>query len=68
MRYVLLLGELGIGKEGVVVLLFEWRGVDVFWYMDKFRGIREDYGEREELENFEEDLKGWLMSKMEEIR
>lgn len=67
-RYVSPLGELGIGKEGVVVLPFEWRGVDAFWYMDKFRGIREDHGEREELENPEEDMKGWLTSKMEEIR
>ncbi|KAK0701340.1 hypothetical protein B0T21DRAFT_300591 [Apiosordaria backusii] len=66
--YVSPLGELGVGKEGVVVLPFEWRGVDAFWYMDKFRGIRKDHGEREEIENPEKELKGWLLGKIREIK
>jgi peptidoglycan/xylan/chitin deacetylase (PgdA/CDA1 family) len=48
-RYVSPLGEFGMGLEGVVVLPFEWRAVDAFWYMEKFSGIRKQHGEREEV-------------------
>ncbi|KAK4177380.1 hypothetical protein QBC36DRAFT_211777 [Triangularia setosa] len=68
MRYVSTLGGLGIGKEGVVVLPFEWRGVDAFWYMDKFKGIRKRHGEGEDLDSPEADLKRWLLGKVEEIK
>ncbi len=43
-RYVSPLGELGV-CQGVVVLPFEWRGVDALYYMDKFAGIRSAHGE-----------------------
>ncbi|KAK4203450.1 family 4 putative carbohydrate esterase [Triangularia verruculosa] len=67
-KYVSPLGELGAGKKGVVTLPFEWRGVDAFWYMDKFSGIRKDHGEKEKLETPEEDFKRWLLGKIEEIK
>lgn len=47
-RYASPLGKLGI-DDGVVVLPFEWRGVDAFYYMEKFAGIREAHGERKEV-------------------
>ena len=45
--YISPLGELGI-KRGVVVLPFEWKGVDAFYYMEKFAPIREAHGEQSE--------------------
>ncbi|KAK0712694.1 hypothetical protein B0T26DRAFT_873044 [Lasiosphaeria miniovina] len=39
-------GRFGVleGLDGVVVLPFEWRAVDAFYYMDKFAGIRRAHG------------------------
>jgi len=42
-KYVSPLGELRVEK-GIAVLPFEWKGVDAFYYMDKFSGIRESHG------------------------
>ncbi|KAK3292992.1 uncharacterized protein B0H64DRAFT_403264 [Chaetomium fimeti] len=64
-EYVSPLGEFGMGREGVVVLPFEWRAVDAFWYMEKFGGIRKEYGEREILLSPGE-FKGWLMREIDE--
>ncbi|KAL2266697.1 hypothetical protein VTJ83DRAFT_6049 [Remersonia thermophila] len=64
--YVSPLGEFGMGKGGVVVLPFEWRSVDAFWYMEKFAGIRREHGEREEAHSPEE-FRGWLMRKIDEV-
>ncbi|KAL2020327.1 hypothetical protein VTK56DRAFT_8555 [Thermocarpiscus australiensis] len=65
-RYVSPLGEFGIGKEGVVVLPFEWRGVDAFWYMEKFAGIRKEHGEPEEVLSLGQ-FRDWLMRKIDEV-
>ncbi|KAL2118913.1 hypothetical protein VTJ04DRAFT_5872 [Mycothermus thermophilus] len=65
-EYVSPLGEVGIGNEGVVVLPFEWRAVDAFWYMEKFAGIRKDHGEREEVHSPKE-FRDWLMRKIDEV-
>ncbi|KAK4155683.1 hypothetical protein C8A00DRAFT_13321 [Chaetomidium leptoderma] len=64
--YVSPLGEFGIGRGGVVVLPFEWRAVDAFWYMEKFAGIRKQHGEREEVLDPGE-FKEWLMEKIDEV-
>ncbi|KAG7294109.1 hypothetical protein NEMBOFW57_004173 [Staphylotrichum longicolle] len=64
--YVSPLGEFGVGEEGVVVLPFEWRAVDAFWYMEKFAGIRKGHGERDEVLSPGE-FKTWLMGKIEEV-
>ncbi|GAB1317879.1 Glycoside hydrolase/deacetylase [Madurella fahalii] len=66
-KYVSPLGEFGIGREGVVVLPFEWRGVDAFWYMEKFSGIRKEYGEVEEVLSPGE-FKKWLMRRIDETK
>lgn len=47
-RYASPLGRLGV-EDGVVVLPFEWRGVDAFYYMEKFDKIREAHGERKDV-------------------
>jgi peptidoglycan/xylan/chitin deacetylase (PgdA/CDA1 family) len=65
-EYVSPLGEFGIGPEGVVVLPFEWRAVDAFWYMEKFAGIRKGHGEREEVLS-PGQFKEWLMGKIDEV-
>jgi hypothetical protein len=54
-----------MGPEGVVVLPFEWRAVDAFWYMEKFAGIRKEHGEREEVLSPGE-FKEWLMRRIDE--
>ncbi len=46
-RYTSPLGTLGIDEDGIVVLPFEWKGVDAFWYMTKFAPIRKAHGESE---------------------
>ncbi|KAK4186941.1 hypothetical protein QBC35DRAFT_499910 [Podospora australis] len=68
LEYVSPLGELGLGKEGVAVLPFEWRAVDAFWYMDKFSGIRREHGEREKIEEPEKEFKKCLLDKLEEVK
>ncbi|KAK4234788.1 hypothetical protein C8A03DRAFT_18370 [Achaetomium macrosporum] len=65
-EYVSPLGQFGLSKEGVVVLPFEWRAVDAFWYMEKFAGIRKEYGEREEVLSPGE-FKEWLMVRIDEV-
>ncbi|KAK4160294.1 peptidoglycan deacetylase [Cladorrhinum sp. PSN259] len=70
-KYVSPLGQFGIGKEGIVVLPFEWKAVDAFWYMDtkKFREIRKECGEEGEEgvgEHPEETFKGYLMKRIDE--
>jgi peptidoglycan/xylan/chitin deacetylase (PgdA/CDA1 family) len=64
-EYVSPLGEFGMGREGVVVLPFEWKAVDAFWYMEKFGGIRKEHGESEEVLS-PGDFKEWLMGKIDE--
>ncbi|KAK0729523.1 hypothetical protein B0H67DRAFT_638128 [Lasiosphaeris hirsuta] len=66
-RYVSPLGEFGIGEEGVVVLPFEWRGVDAFYYMESFGGIRKEYGEPDEVLG-PAVLKEWLFAKIDETK
>lgn len=43
--YVSPLGSLEI-KNGIVVLPFDWRAVDAFYYMEKFDAIRTSHGEQ----------------------
>jgi peptidoglycan/xylan/chitin deacetylase (PgdA/CDA1 family) len=65
-EYTSPLGHLGI-ERGVVVLPFEWKGVDALYYMDKFSGIRESHGLPKETlppEAFEE----FLLSKLDEMK
>ncbi|KAH6623386.1 hypothetical protein F5144DRAFT_605885 [Chaetomium tenue] len=64
-EYVSPLGEFGMGREGVVVLPFEWKAVDAFWYMEKFGRIRKEHGQREEVLSPEE-FKQCLMGKIDE--
>ncbi|KAK4099147.1 glycoside hydrolase/deacetylase [Parathielavia hyrcaniae] len=64
-RYVSPLGEFGLRPEGVVVLPFEWKAVDAFWYMEKFAGIREQYGEGEQVMS-PRDFREWLMGRVDE--
>ncbi|KAK4122043.1 glycoside hydrolase/deacetylase [Parathielavia appendiculata] len=64
-RYVSPLGEFGLGPEGMVVLPFEWRAVDAFWYMEKFAGIRKQNGEGEEVLSPWE-FREWLMGRVDE--
>ncbi|KAK3317599.1 hypothetical protein B0T19DRAFT_294613 [Cercophora scortea] len=65
-RYISPLGDLGIGPEGIVVLPFEWRAVDAFYYMDKFSGIRESHGERAEVLS-PTVFRDFLMAKIDEM-
>ncbi|KAK4247491.1 hypothetical protein C7999DRAFT_14453 [Corynascus novoguineensis] len=65
-EYVSPLGEFGVGREGIVVLPFDWRAVDAFWYMEKFSGIRKEYGEKEEVRDPKE-FKDWLMGRIDEV-
>jgi peptidoglycan/xylan/chitin deacetylase (PgdA/CDA1 family) len=65
MKYVSPLGKLGIGREGIVVLPFEWRAVDAFYYMDKFADVRKSEGEQEGVLT-PEDFKKSLMAKIDE--
>lgn len=44
-KYVSPLGKLEV-RDGIVVLPFDWRDVDAFYYMDKFTSIREAHGEQ----------------------
>lgn len=44
-KYVSPLGDLGV-KNGIVVLPFDWRAVDAFYYMEKFDSIRTSHGEQ----------------------
>ncbi|KAK3312759.1 hypothetical protein B0H66DRAFT_380199 [Apodospora peruviana] len=64
-KYISPLGKFGFGEEGIVVLPFEWRAVDAFYYMDKFGGIREHYGERKEVLE-PKDFEACLMKKIDE--
>ncbi|KAK1753152.1 hypothetical protein QBC47DRAFT_431501 [Echria macrotheca] len=70
--YVSPLGELGIGREGVVVLPFEWRAVDAFYYMDtdKFREIRGELLGRDKSDEVmgPEELRTYLMGRIEEVK
>ncbi|KAK3348994.1 hypothetical protein B0T25DRAFT_458114 [Lasiosphaeria hispida] len=66
-RYVSPLGGFGVGEEGVVVLPFEWKGVDAFYYMESFGEIRKEYGEPEEVLG-PEALKAWLFAKIDEVK
>ncbi|KAK4446553.1 hypothetical protein QBC34DRAFT_469582 [Podospora aff. communis PSN243] len=52
-------GEFGVGKEGVVVLPFEWKCVDAFYYMEKHGG-----GRVREPGEFRE----WVMGRIEEVK
>jgi peptidoglycan/xylan/chitin deacetylase (PgdA/CDA1 family) len=65
-KYISPLGELGI-REGVVVLPFEWRGVDAFYYMDKFTQIRKSHGESEEVKSAAE-FRSFIFDKIEDLK
>ncbi|KAL2151128.1 hypothetical protein VTH82DRAFT_6226 [Thermothelomyces myriococcoides] len=65
-EYVSPLGEFGIGREGVVVLPFDWRAVDAFWYMDKFGEVRKEYGEDEGVQE-PKAFRTWLMKEIDEV-
>jgi peptidoglycan/xylan/chitin deacetylase (PgdA/CDA1 family) len=65
--YVSPLGQFGIGQEGVVVLPFEWRAVDAFWYMEKFSAIRKEHGEQEDVLSPAE-FKEWLMRRIDQAK
>lgn len=47
-KYVSPLGEFDV-KGGIVVLPFEWKSVDAFYYMEKFSAIRQAHGEQEDV-------------------
>lgn len=70
-KYVSPLGEFGVGRQEIVVLPFEWKAVDAFWYMDtkKFREIRRELGEAQEglKDNPEEEFRACLMSRIDEV-
>lgn len=66
-KYVSPLGEFGLGKEGIVVLPFEWRGVDAFYYMEKFDGIRREHGEGEAVME-PGQFRDFLAGKIEEVK
>lgn len=66
-EYVSPLGQFGIGEQGVVVLPFEWEGVDAFWYMDKFGGIRREHGASEAALGPGE-FRGYLLRRIEEVK
>lgn len=66
-KYVSPLGKFEV-KNGIVVLPFDWRAVDAFYYMDKFASIRESHGEQaEELspKDFEEKLVSMIQETVE---
>jgi peptidoglycan/xylan/chitin deacetylase (PgdA/CDA1 family) len=63
--YVSPLGELGINR-GIVVLPFEWRTVDAFYYMDKFASIRESHGEQNGV-LAPHDFKEYLLAKIAQV-
>jgi peptidoglycan/xylan/chitin deacetylase (PgdA/CDA1 family) len=65
-KYVSPLGEFGIDK-GIVILPFEWKGVDAFYYMDKFSGIRESHGEQKEVLP-PSAFKEFLLAKIDEVK
>lgn len=69
-EYVSPLGSFGIAEEGVVVLPFEWEGVDAFWYMDvdKFREIRREHGVSEEGVRGPGEFRGYLLGRIEEVK
>ena len=58
--------EFGVGREGVVVLPFEWRAVDAFWYMKKFSGVRRRAGEQEDVAGPKE-FGEWVMGRIKEV-
>ncbi|KAK3997989.1 hypothetical protein QBC44DRAFT_255193, partial [Cladorrhinum sp. PSN332] len=72
-KYVSPLGAFGVGKEGVIVLPFEWKAVDAFWYMDtkKFREIRRELGGEDGLggvgDNAEEKFRESLMQTIDDV-
>lgn len=59
--------ETGIGKEGIVVLPFEWKTVDAWWYMEKFASKRKEVGENEEVKTARE-FEEWLMKRLDEVK
>ncbi|KAK3385354.1 hypothetical protein B0H63DRAFT_472774 [Podospora didyma] len=65
-KYLSPLGDFGIGPEGIVVLPFEWRAVDAFYYMDKFAGIRKSHGESEAVLS-PADFRAFLMARIDEV-
>jgi len=69
MAYVSPLGGLGIGKGGVVVLPFEWKAVDAYYYMDtaKFREIRRELGDGEGVIGVDE-FRDYVKGKIEEVK
>ncbi|KAK3689372.1 hypothetical protein B0T22DRAFT_170970 [Podospora appendiculata] len=64
-RYISPLGNFGIGRERIVVLPFEWRAVDAFYYMEKFAAIRESHGEQREVLS-PTTFRDFLMAKIDE--
>ncbi|KAM7207882.1 hypothetical protein V8F20_001676 [Naviculisporaceae sp. PSN 640] len=42
-------GTMDLEGSELVNLPFEWQAVDAFYYMEKFSGIREEYGEQSEV-------------------
>ncbi|KAK3935975.1 hypothetical protein QBC46DRAFT_297107 [Diplogelasinospora grovesii] len=55
------------GDEGIVVLPFEWRAVDAFYYMDKFSSIRKDHGEQEGVLS-PDDFRTFLLKQIEQTK
>jgi peptidoglycan/xylan/chitin deacetylase (PgdA/CDA1 family) len=64
-KYVSPLGKLGI-ENGIVVLPFEWKTVDAFYYMEKFAGIRESQGEQKYV-LAPSNLETYLLSRIGEV-
>ncbi|SPN99155.1 uncharacterized protein DNG_02190 [Cephalotrichum gorgonifer] len=66
-KYISPLGKLEI-REGVVVLPFDWKAVDAFYYMEKFGPIREAHGEQTDMLSpsyFEEHLLSMIRETVE---
>lgn len=68
-KYVSPLGEFGLRRDGVVVLPFEWKAVDAYYYMDtpKFKEIRTELGDGEEAMGPDE-LRAYLLGKIDEVK
>ncbi|PKS11736.1 hypothetical protein jhhlp_001724 [Lomentospora prolificans] len=65
-RYVSpLAAEVGI-ENGIILLPFEWKTVDAFYYMDKFAGIRESLGADKDILS-PSALESYFLSKIDDV-
>jgi peptidoglycan/xylan/chitin deacetylase (PgdA/CDA1 family) len=65
-RYVSPLGQAHGTEHGIIVLPFDWKCVDAFYYMEKFAGIRKSYGEQGEVLS-PSDFKAFVLEKISTV-